>query len=548
MRPRLASPSSPLLPPRTARRASTALALGLLACSGGEGPGSKGSDGAGAEDSAAPADSGGGEDTAPVASLAARMDIDRLLGHLDALQAIADTNAGNRSAATAGHRASLDWVEAELLAAGLSPVRQGFDITTWREVGEARLEPERGGPFVAGSDFGHLRGTPPGLASGPLVAVDVVLPPPGGENSTNSGCEAADFAAFPVGGVALLQRGGCTFSEKVEAAKAAGAVAVVIFNEGQADRSGLFGGSMDSEAGLPTLAATTALGEALIAELAAGTLQVTVEAATETSREPTENLWVDVPGARPELGVIGGHLDSVTAGPGINDNGSGTALVLELALASAARLDEGAAPHNTQRFAFWGGEELGLLGSFAYVESLTDDALALHLGNLNFDMVASPNGARFVYDGDGSAELDGYPPPEGSAALEALLTGSLDAAGLAWGPTAFDGRSDYGPFILAGVPAGGLFTGAEQRKSAAEAETYGGEAGEALDACYHQVCDTTDNIDPVLFLEMAVAAAEATEGLSEAETLGGASAARRARAPRSRLPYLGGCDAALPRW
>ena len=128
-------------------------------------------------------------------------------------------------------------------------------------------------------------------------------------------------------------------------------------------------------------------------------------------------------------------------------------------------------------------------------------------------MIGSPNGGRFIYDGDGSAT--GYGGPAGSDAIEALFEEWFDANGLTHAPTAFDGRSDYGPFIWNGIPAGGLFSGAEARKSSTEAELFGGTAGADFDACYHQWCDTTDNIDPTLFLELSQAAAYVTQAVAE---------------------------------
>jgi len=309
---------------------------------------------------------------------------------------------------------------------------------------------------------------------------------------------------------------------------------------------------MDAGATIPTFAARTAFAEALLTLMAEGPLTVTMEANAENTSWLTENMWVDVHGESDELLVVGAHTDSVAAGPGINDNGSGTALGLELALLAQQRLQEGGEPYPlTLRFAFWGAEELGLLGSFHYVESLDSAALDRHVANLNFDMLASPNGARFVYDGDGSADLGGFPAPLGSAEIESLFTDHFDGRSMPYEPTAFDGRSDYGPFILAGIPAGGLFSGAEQVKSASLAETYGGEASSPLDACYHRACDTRDNIDPTLYFELAEAAAVATETLAESGPFWSTPGFRPARGlppGPSPLPYHGGCDRGAPRY
>ncbi len=207
--------------------------------------------------------------------------------------------------------------------------------------------------------------------------------------------------------------------------------------------------------------------------------------------------------------MVGAHLDSVPRGPGINDNGSGSAGVLEIAEAIADRELE---PRNKIRFAFWGAEEFGLLGSRHYVGKLSKaekDAIAL---NLNFDMIGSPNYVRFVYDGDnskypvGPGSADG---PQGSGEIERVFHDYFGGVGLASSETPFSGRSDYGPFIEAGIPAGGLFTGAEGVKTADEAAIYGGTAGEQYDHCYHLACDTIDNVNRQGIGEMADAAAHA---------------------------------------
>lgn len=190
--------------------------------------------------------------------------------------------------------------------------------------------------------------------------------------------------------------------------------------------------------------------------------------------------------------MLGAHLDSVTDGPGINDNGSGSAGLLEVALELAKTHRD---PANKVRFAWWSAEENGLLGSEAYVAKLSEaqrEKIALYL---NFDMIASPNGAQFVFDGDDSDGAGEGPGPEGSAQLERDINDFLDRKDKPHTGTDFTGRSDYGPFIEAGIPSGGTDTGAEGIKTAAQAETFGGTAGIAYDPCYHAACDDLDNID-----------------------------------------------------
>jgi aminopeptidase Y len=186
--------------------------------------------------------------------------------------------------------------------------------------------------------------------------------------------------------------------------------------------------------------------------------------------------------------MVGAHLDSVNAGPGINDNGSGSAAILE-----TARMMGKVKPRNKVRFALWGAEESGLIGSIYYVNNLPNEE-RLRIGlYLNFDMIGSPNHVFFIYDGDDSDAVGAGPGPLGSAEVEKMFEGFFNMRGIPFKGTDFSGRSDYGPFIQFGIPSGGLFTGAEGIKTAAEAALWGGTAGQAYDPCYHLACDTYAN-------------------------------------------------------
>jgi Zn-dependent M28 family amino/carboxypeptidase len=359
--------------------------------------------------------------------------------------------------------------------------------------------------YVYGTDFLEMQYSPNGTADADVTVVDVNLD---GDRATTSGCEAADFADFPEGNIALIQRGTCFFRDKAQNAFAAGASAVIIFNQGNDDpsddRFGLFGGTLDPnpEIGeMPVFSMPFDLG----AELATTEgLHLSIDLQTHEETIDTWNVIADSPGGRTDRTVVvGAHLDSVPAGPGINDNGSGSALLLELAEAM-----EGMTLTNHVRFAFWGGEEDGLIGSDFYVSQLSARNAKNIALNLNFDMVGSPNFVRFVYDGDGSAF--GVKGPSGSGLIEKVFTDFFASQGLASEPTEFDGRSDYDAFIAAGIPAGGLFTGAEGIKSAEQAAIYGGTAGIAYDPCYHAACDDIDNLSQLALEQMTDAAAHAT--------------------------------------
>ena len=377
-----------------------------------------------------------------------------------------------------------------LAAAGYDVDLRPFDYVFWEETGEPvlrRVTPEPR-EYVLGEDFLTMAYSGAGDVTGDVVGVDLVLPA-SDETPSTSGCEDEDFADFPEGAIALLQRGTCPFGDKAARAAAAGAAAAVIFNEGQQDRTELLVGSLGSPVDLPVVGTTFAAGAELAAE---GT---TAQVRTQTVTEPRSSYDVlaQTPDGRGDSVVmVGAHLDSVAEGPGINDNGSGSAVQLEVAL----QLAEADLPlRNAVRFAWWSAEEDGLVGSSDYVASRSPEQLAEIALYLNLDMVASPNPGYFVYDGDDSDAEGAGPGPDGSAAIESVFTDYFDDQGLQTRGTDFNGRSDYGPFIAAGIPAGGLFTGAEDIKTPEQAELFGGTAGEAFDPCYHLACDTLDNLD-----------------------------------------------------
>lgn len=437
-----------------------------------------------------------------------------LKAHLEAFQAIADANGGNRARLQPGYDASVAYVRSQLETAGYAVSIQTFMIPVREELEPTRLERLAPEPkaYSRTLEFSLFGGSPNGNVTATLQAVDVMIPPGPVMNSSTSGCEAADFAGFQAGRIALIQRGTCTFAQKVQNAQTAGAVGVLFFNEGQPasegqpSREGVIASTVGQGTRVPVFGTSYALGAELVAMIDQHPEGVTMHmlARYGTVERPTYNVLADTPiGDDARTIVVGGHLDSVPQGPGINDNGSGTAAILETAI-QMAKL--GIEPRNTVRFAFWGGEEGGLLGSNYYVNQLGQAERDAIWMNLNFDMIGSPNFARFLYDGDGSATPRAG--PVGSDEIEAIFERFFHLADLPSEPTAFDGRSDYGPFIAVGIPAGGLFTGAEGNKTAEQAERYGGTAGADLDPCYHQACDTITNIHWGVMDEMSDAVAD----------------------------------------
>ncbi|HYN67430.1 MAG TPA: M28 family metallopeptidase [Ornithinibacter sp.] len=399
--------------------------------------------------------------------------------HQAALQAIADENHGTRVSGSPGYDASVDYVVQRLTAAGYTPQVQSFSFNTFVTLGPAVLErvaPAPAGP-VATTILNYS-------GSGDVTAAVTALPGPA--TDPTPGCEVSDYAGFPVGRVALVSRGGCTFATKAQNAYSGGASAVVIANNVAGDLDATLGEGFALD--IPVTSVTQALGDELAAVPG---LVLRVRTSTFRGSATTHTVLAETPtGNDANVVMAGAHLDSVNAGPGINDNGSGSAALLEVA-EQMARSN----PVNTVRFAWWGAEESDLVGSTRYVSGLGDDERSRIALYLNFDMVGSPNPVFFVYDGDDSDATGAGAGPSGSARIEKTFEAFYGRRGLPFKGTDLSGRSDYGPFVAAGIPSGGLFTGAEGVKTAQEAELWGGTAGQAYDPCYHRACDTVDNVD-----------------------------------------------------
>lgn len=413
------------------------------------------------------------------AALRGRVSTDAMVGHLSKLQDIADANNGTRAVGTPGFDASVEYVVNTLRDSG-------FDVQTPQF--QARIYHAEPGSVTVGGDTVKARAlefspaTPPDGVSGPLVAAPVEDTP---------GCTASDYDGLPVAGaIVLVDRGTCPFGQKGDAAAQRGAVAVIVADNVLEEKLvGTLGESTDVK--IPMVSVTKPEGARFRAHPGPTTVKLDATVRTIEARNVIAQTKT---GSTDNVVVAGAHLDSVPEGPGINDNGSGVAALLE----TARQLGSSPRVHNAVRVAFWGAEELGLIGSRRYVASLDADALKDIALYLNFDMLASPNPGYFTYDGDQSLppSLRGSPVvPEGSAGIERALVAYLKSDDKTAEDTSFDGRSDYQGFTLAGVPSGGLFSGAEAKKSEEQAKLWGGTADEPFDPNYHKETDTLEHID-----------------------------------------------------
>jgi len=435
-----------------------------------------------------------------------------MMVHLNELESIAEQFSNSR-AVLYGYNESVEYVVNQLKEKTNYVVTvQYFPVQMWALEGTPSLVETSPGDvtYQYNKDFVLMS------RSGPANNLSATTEEP----AEVYGCSSAAYAGFTAGNIAVVSRGGtnqqqqsCTFADKQQFAQQAGAVALLIYNEGNTpERMDLFNGGASTDYQVPVFALPYELGR----QFASVVTSLTLDAKSELTTAITSNVLADTEeGNADNVIVVGSHLDSVPAGPGINDNGSGSSANLEFAIRFSKKHQK-----NKVRFAWWGAEEIGLLGSNFYVTNLAETntaELARIALNLNFDMIASPNYFRGVYNGSQSTASI----LEGSLKIQNLFEDWFTEKKLNYRLTDFTDRSDYAAFKAANIPAGGLFSGAEVTKSADERLEFGGLAGASYDPCYHKLCDDTNNIDSDCFEQMAKAAASVLQTLAKEEDLRG---------------------------
>jgi Zn-dependent M28 family amino/carboxypeptidase len=409
--------------------------------------------------------------------------------HVQALQKIADAYGGNRAAGTPGYDRSAEYVANQLRIAGYKVRLEEFTFPFFDE---------RSPPLLVSGSTHRSPYTPPlyalrtlrnsgsGEVTAHLQGVDLNLSKNPLPLST-SGCEREDFVGFVPGHVALIRRGTCPFQVKVEYAQEAGAAGVIIMNQGTEGQTGGFAGSLAAAAKIPVLGVPTEVGLRLAAaaqEANGTTVHLKIEA--ETGTRSTHNVIAERDTMSGSFVVLGAHLDSVPEGPGMNDNASGSAAVLEAALRLAGEPATGI----PIRFAFWGAEERGLFGSRHHLSVLPEEERQRITLYINLDMVGSPNFGRFIqHTSENSSELVARTV---ASLNQALAQHSLPVEERTRRSRGFG--SDDASFANKGIPTISLFTGAGGAKNEAQAQQFGGTAGQPFDSCYHKACDTVANI------------------------------------------------------
>ena len=414
--------------------------------------------------------------------LAGKVTVARMSDHLRALQDIANANKGNRAQGTPGYDASVDYVVKALRSKGFDVSTPQFDRLYAAAAGKPTLTV--GGRGYPVDQASLLVRTPPGGLSGEPV-----------RPTRPAGCVAGDYpAALPKGAIVVVDDSHCSVVDKQNTAVAKGAAAVLVVSEpnGQGAPPTLFSPGYYNHLKVPV----AVVGANAAAALASTTASVRLVLDAENVKITSRNVLAQTKTGSPhEVVMVGARLDGPRSGPGINDAGSGVAAVLETAL----QLGPLAPVSNAVRFVFWGAEEDGPNGAMDYVFGLNNDQLNDIALYLNFDMLASPNAGYFTDDGDQSGPpgvgIAASDVPEGSAGIERTFDGYLNLAGKRPADMPLNARADYHPFLVAGVPVGGVTSGGPQLKTTVQARLWGGQAGVAFDPNYQSARDTAGAVN-----------------------------------------------------
>jgi hypothetical protein len=416
------------------------------------------------------------------------------LGLRARIQELAQATTGSdrfRAVGSPGYDASAALVETQLAEAGWSVFPDAFDDVAFIDDGGSFLQV--GDRIYGVDDIRPLTFAPTGDVEGPVVPLVASA-----TEATGNGCLAADYGAVPVDAIVLVGPGDCLRRDQVLAAQEAGAGAFVAVSPDWPPDVVLRPTLLDPR-GL-TIPAASASHEAAEALLVAGSDGVAARlvSTAETAAIPTRTVLAELAGSlEGPVVMLGAHLDSVPDGPGINDNGSGVAALVEI-----ARALRGTRPQATIRMAFWSGEELGLRGSLRYVAALSQEQIDDILLYVNVDMIASPNGFAGVYDEPNAAA--------GSSQASRLLGARVTSNGGTPVWVDLHNGSDHYGFVQAGVPTAGVFSGHLDAVSPEQAAANGSTTGQPADACYHQSCDDQENLDLGLARVLAASLAEFT--------------------------------------
>ena len=457
-----------------------------------------------------------------------------LWDHMKAFQEIADQNPGpdghaSRNSGEPGYKASADYVASKMEQAGYDVTLQKYKFLYYAFTGIPSFSEVSPTPrtYMLNVDWGPGQST--GTADALIQPAGGIVIPPTATSSSTSGCTAADFNSSMQDRIALIQRGGCNFGVKVQNAQAAGAKGVIIFNEGNPGRTDLLVGSLVDAAGnpivptIPVAFINFADGVNLLDQFQHGTppeMNISIEAIVDPNRDDWNVIAESKGGDKNHVVVVDAHLDAIY-GAGMLDNASGSATILDV-----AQKMKNVEPRNKLRFIWFGGEELGLLGSAYYVNNLSSSELS-HIGyDLDADVTATPNYTIGVLDPAGPDLFSGVSTNTFPNRVYKASTVARDQA-IAYFDSIGKNHELFSPqgtdafsFNAIGIPASGLLTGQDCCKNQDEVDLFGGFLGNfegnipSFDGgCVDNAflwCDNLSNNDPDVLTFMSKAFATMT--------------------------------------
>jgi hypothetical protein len=454
-----------------------------------------------------------------------------LWNHMQNFQAIANANPGpdghpSRNSGEPGYKASADYVAAKMEEAGYNVRLQPYTFTYYAYKAQPTLSEvsPTAHDYALSDEWNSGQST--GIANAELEPAGGIIIPATQTPSSSSGCTAGDFTNFTSGRIALIQRGTCNFGVKVLNAQAAGASGVIIFNEGNTnpDRTAVLAGSLQDAAGnpiIPTIPVgftSFAIGRDLYNQYQQGlhpVMNLSIDAIVKPNAEDWNVIAESKGGDKNHVVVVDAHLDAIY-GAGMLDNASGSATILDI-----AQKMKNVNPTNKLRFIWFGGEELGLLGSKYYVDNLSSTELS-HIGyDLDADVTATPNYIIGVLDPAAPDFFSRTVPAtfpnrvyKASNVSRDQSVEYFDSIGLNHELLSPNGTDAFS-FNEVGIPASGLLTGQDCCKTQAEVDLFGGSTGrlEGLTTPFQggcvdnafEWCDNLDNNDKTVLTFMSKA-------------------------------------------
>jgi Peptidase family M28/PA domain len=455
--------------------------------------------------------------------------------HMQAFQAIADANPSpadghpSRNSGEPGYKASVDYVAQVMKNAGYNVTIQPYKFTYYAYTAPPVFSEISPIPHDYALNAEWNPGQSTGTTTADLQPAGGIVIPPTPTPSSASGCSMADFLGFVPGRIALIQRGTCFFGEKVLNAQAAGATGVIIFNEGNPGRTAVFAGSLVDAAGnpiiptIPVAFTSFDIGQNLLNQyqhaVETGTalpvMHLSITALVDPNADDYNVIAESKGGDKNHVLVVDAHLDAIY-GAGMLDNASGSATILTI-----AQQMKNVDPVNKLRFIWFGGEELGLLGSTYYINSLTSTDRS-HIGyDLDADVTATPNYSIGILD-PAAPDFFGrtvtatfpnrvYKASTISRDFAINYFNSIGLNHILFSPVGTDAFS----FNAVGIPASGLLTGQDCCKTQAEVDLFGGFLGNyegnvpSFDGgCVDNPflwCDNLENNDPKVLTFMSKA-------------------------------------------